>query len=129
MPAYPGRCRAREGKGRLPALCWRRECPGQLHLSEPWVAATVPWLLDNAGERGPCISTRRRWLARAGRTPLLITWIQASPTQRCGRPRGTTSGSATRLAGAGVLHRRDLGSAAGRDGMEVEAHRLRNRVV
>jgi hypothetical protein len=41
----------------------------------------------------------------------------------------TTSRSATRPAGAHVLHRRDLGRAARRDEGEVEAHRLRNRVV
>jgi len=43
-------------------------------------------------------------------------------------PLRTTSRSATRLAGADVLHRRDPGSAASRDRIKIEAHRVRIRV-
>jgi len=55
--------------------------------------------------------------------------MKASPAETHALALGTTGTSATRLAGADVLHRRNLGSAADRDRMEVDAHRLRIRVV
>jgi len=66
-----------------------------------------------------------------GRPPrLLLSHGMWQFVQRLTRPLlRTTSRSATRLAGADVLLRRDPGSAASRDRINVEAHRLRNRVV